>query len=182
MPALQHPRGWLDMQYLAHPFDVMFDVIVPPHFSVWCDCSASLFVLNSSAPDDAGAMICLVIWCCVSSVVIVFVFVFVWASCSSISSSLCSHLVRRFHVCVRLRVVISFVIFVFVYVFARSRSQVNEWVSWLPKPILVCLRAALLEGGASQGWRCLREALLLGGAAWGWRWLFTWIDNPWKIC
>ena len=140
-------------------------------------------------------MICLVIWCCrveflcgwvhlcvgVSSVVIVFVFVFVWASCSSISSSLCSHLVRRFHVCVRLRVVISFVIFVFVYVFARSRSQVNEWVSWLPKPILVCLRAALLEGGASQGWRCLREALLLGGDA-PRCWLFTWIDDPRKIC
>ncbi len=29
MPLLQHPRGWLDMWYLAHPFDGMCNVIVP---------------------------------------------------------------------------------------------------------------------------------------------------------
>ena len=55
-----------------------------------------------------------------------------------------------------------------MFVFARLPTQMNEWVSWLPKPILVCLRAALLEGGASRGWRCLREALLWGGAAVRW--------------
>jgi hypothetical protein len=30
------------VQYLAHPFDGMFNVIVPPRFSVRRDCSASL--------------------------------------------------------------------------------------------------------------------------------------------
>ena len=108
-------------------------------------------------------MICLVIWCCpveflwgwvhlhmsVSSVVIVIVFVFVWVSCLSISLSWCSRLVRRFCFCVRLHVVVSFVIFMFVFIFARLRSQMDEWVSWLPKPILVCLRVVLLGGGAA---------------------------------
>ena len=32
MPVLQHTRGWLDMQYPAHPLDGMSDVIVPPRF------------------------------------------------------------------------------------------------------------------------------------------------------
>ena len=32
MRSLQHPRGWLDMQYLAHPFDGMCNVVVPPCF------------------------------------------------------------------------------------------------------------------------------------------------------
>ncbi len=32
MQSLQHPRGWLDMRHLAHPFDGMCDVIVPPCF------------------------------------------------------------------------------------------------------------------------------------------------------
>ncbi len=32
MPSLQHPRGWLDMRYLAHPFNGMCNVIVPPCF------------------------------------------------------------------------------------------------------------------------------------------------------
>ncbi len=77
-------------------------------------------------------MICLVIWCCrvgVSVAMFVFVFMFVfffmWAS--------------------RL---LFFFVFVwssrFVFIFARSRSQMHEWVSWLPTPILV-----LLEGGAA---------------------------------
>ena len=47
-------------------------------------------------------------------------------------------------VCVRLRVVVSFVVLVFVFVFARLRSQMDELVRWLPKPILM-----LLEGGAA---------------------------------
>ena len=68
----------------------------------------------------------------VSFVVFIFVFVFVWAShlsfCFSSTSS-GGRLVRRFHVRVRLCVV---------------QSQIDEWVSWLPKPILV-----LLEGGAA---------------------------------
>ena len=86
-----------------------------------------------------------------SFVVFVFVFVFVWASrlsyCFSSTSS-GGRLVCRFRVRVCLCVV---------------QSQIDEWVSWLPKPIHV-----LLEGGASWGWRCLREALLWGGAAVGW--------------
>ncbi len=68
----------------------------------------------------------------VSFVVFVFVFVIVWASCLlfcfSCTSS-CGRLVRRFRVHVCLCVV---------------QSQIDEWVSWLPKPILV-----LLEGGAA---------------------------------
>ena len=67
-------------------------------------------------------MICLVIWCCrvgVSFAMFVFVFMFVfffmWASC-----------------------------LLLFFVFVWSRSQMDEWVSWLPKPILV-----LLEGGAA---------------------------------
>jgi hypothetical protein len=47
-------------------------------------------------------------------------------------------------VCVCLRVVVSFVVFVFVFVFAGLRSQMDELVSWLPKPILM-----MLEGGAA---------------------------------
>jgi hypothetical protein len=71
-------------------------------------------------------MICSMILCCrvgVSFVVFVFVFVFVfvymWASRLSFSLSLCGRLVR---------------LFLFL----------SNWVSWLPKPILV-----LLEGGAA---------------------------------
>ncbi len=119
----------------------------------------------SSLCDDAGAMICSMIWCCrveflcgrvhlrvgISFVVFVFVFVIVWASCLlfcfSCTSS-CGRLVCCFRVCVRLCVV---------------QSQIDEWVSWLLKPILV-----LLEGGASRGWRCLRDGLLWGGTTVGW--------------
>jgi hypothetical protein len=66
---------------------------------------------------------------------------------------------------------------VVAFVFAWSWSQLDEWVSWLPKTILM-----LLEGGAARGWRCLREALFEGGTARGWRWLFAWIDDPRNIC
>ena len=47
-------------------------------------------------------------------------------------------------VCVCLRVVVSFVVFLFVSVFVGLRSQMDELVSWLPKPILM-----MLEGGAA---------------------------------
>ena len=47
--------------------------------------------------------------------VFMFVFFFMWASC-----------------------------LLLFFVFVWSRSQMDEWVSWLPKPILV-----LLEGGAA---------------------------------
>jgi hypothetical protein len=59
----------------------------------------------------------------------------------------------------------SFIIFVVVaFVFAWSQSQLDEWVSWLPKPILM-----LLEGGIAWVWHCLGLALLEGDTAWGWR-------------
>ena len=89
-------------------------------------------------------------------------FIFAWASHSSFSFlclSLCGRLVHCFLVRVPLRVVVSFVVFVFVFIFARSQSQIDEWVSWLPKPILV-----LLEGGAAWGWRFSGVALLEVGA------------------
>jgi hypothetical protein len=50
---------------------------------------------------------------------------------------------------------------VVTFVFAWSWSQMDELVSWLPKPILL-----LLEGGAAPGRR----------------WLFTRTDNPQNIC
>ena len=112
---------------------------------------------------------------------VVVAFVFAW-----LGSSLRGHLVRCYPGCdgqlhassdsfsqghlVRRFVVVAFV-------FAWSWSQLDEWVSWLPKTILM-----LLEGGAARGWRCLREALLEGGTARGWRWLFAWIDDPRNIC
>ena len=62
---------------------------------------------------------------------------------------------------IRLCMGILFVVIVVVtFVFAWLRSQMDELVSWLPKPILV-----LLEGGAAWGWRCSGVALLEGSAA-----------------
>jgi hypothetical protein len=148
----------------------------PFWWHVQCDCSVLFFIIMwhwhwqspwfASTPcDDAGAMICSMIWWCrveflcgrvhlrvgISFVVFVFVFVIVWASrllfCFSCTSS-CGRLVCCFRVRVRLCVV---------------QSQIDEWVSWLPKPILV-----LLEGGAAWGWRFSGVALLEGGAALGW--------------
>ena len=113
MPGLQHPRGWLDVQYLAHPFDGMFDVIVPPRFSVRRDCSASLLAfgtlcclavslihqhplwwcrhhdLLNDPVLSRGCLICRVHVCvrvCVCihvGVLFVLFFVFVWSSRSS---------------------------------------------------------------------------------------------------
>jgi hypothetical protein len=74
-------------------------------------------------------MIGSMIWCCHVCVRLCVVVLFV---------------VRHFCVCVRLRVVVSFVVLVFLFVFARLRSQMDELVRWLPKPILM-----LLEGGAA---------------------------------
>ncbi len=47
MPALQHWRVWLGMQYLAHPFDCMCNVIVPPCFLLCC--IGTLLVLRGDA-------------------------------------------------------------------------------------------------------------------------------------
>ena len=67
-------------------------------------------------------------------------FVFVWSG-----SSMRGRLVRSVCVSVCLRVgTSSFVVFLFLFDFLWLRSQMDEWVSWLPKPILV-----LLEGGAA---------------------------------
>ena len=52
------------------------------------------------------------------------------------------------------------ILMVVTFVFVWSWSQMDELVSWLPKPILV-----LLEGGAAWGWRCSGVALLEGSAA-----------------
>ena len=120
----------------------------------------------STLCDDAGAMICSIIWCCCVEFLCDWV-IFAWASCLLFSFSclsLCGHLVHHFLVWLCLRVVVSFVVFVFLFVFTRLRGQIDERVSWLPKPILM-----LLEGGAAWGWRFSGVALLEGGAALGWR-------------
>jgi len=71
---------------------------------------------------------------------VVVAFVFVWSS-----SSLRGCLVCCFCVRVHLLMGVLFVVFVVItFVFAWWRSQMDELVSWLPKPILV-----LLEGGAA---------------------------------
>ena len=146
----------------------------------------------STLCDDAVAMIGSMIWCFRVEFLFllsvwVWCFVFVWSSRSLLSwlwwLRACFFIVA---VClgnslrgwVHLCLVLLFVVFwfVFVFVFARSRSQIDEWVIWLPKPILV-----LLEGGAAWGWRFSGVALLEGGAALGWRCsgvaLFVYMDR-----
>ena len=123
-----------------------------------------------------------------------------WISLIGLSLMLCFCVLSRLSSCgrVHLCVGVLFVVFVLVFVFVwapprslfscfcssscgRGVKWMNGWVGCLNQ-FLCCLRVALLEGGASQGWRCLREALLEGGAARGWPRLFTWIDDPRNIC
>jgi hypothetical protein len=103
---------------------------------------------TSTLCDDAVAMIGLMIWCLRVEFLLsvwVWCFVFVWLSCLSSRGWVC------------LRVVVSFaVVVVVIFVFAWSRSQLDEWVSWLPKPILI-----LLEGGVAWGWHCSGVALVV---------------------
>ena len=174
----------------------------PFGWHVRCDCSALLFIimwhwhplwfgslLDSPAPFVMMQMPWLSWWSGLvvlnfsyrsefdTSFLCVVAFVFVWSGSSS-----------RGHL---------FILFVLVFVFVwASRSLfsclclslcgcgvkwMNGWVGCLNQ-FLCCLRVALLECSACQGWHCLRDALLEGGAARGWHLLFTWIDDPQNIC
>ena len=106
-----------------------------------------------SGPSSSGRLVCCFcvvvsfIICCFRVCVRLRVVVSFVVRCFLVCVRLCVvvlFVVRHFCVCVRLRVVVSFVVLVFLFVFARLRSQMDELVRWLPKPILM-----LLEGGAA---------------------------------
>ena len=106
--------------------------------------------------DDADPMIGLTIWCCCVEFLLL-----VWVClCVGVSFVIFVVVTLSLRGRIRLCMGILFVVIVVVtFVFAWLRSQMDELVSWLPKPILV-----LQEGGAAWGWRCSGVALLEGSS------------------
>ena len=162
MPALQHPRGWLDaisstsfwwhvrwdcsaslsvVMWHCHPlwFGRLLDSPAPFVMmqSPWLAWWSGVFVLNFSYRSEFDASFLCGCRVCLRVVG----FVFAWSSHSPLSWLW--YLSSRGH----------------------GVNWMNEWVGCLNQ-YSFCLRVALLEGGTARGWR----------------WLFTWIDDPRNIC